>query len=422
MRTDLPVNPPINLPARSHVESRGTLRLAVVSPFLDRQHGTERALSEVLERLVRSYPCEIHLFAQQVADLEIGSPADHDPSPHCRIIWHRVATVPGPHLLQFLLWYFRNRSARQKAARRFGLPFDLVLSPGINCPDADVTIVHALFHNLRELARSSPAPAGILRNLHRKIYYRLLTQLETKLYRNPAVSLAAVSPRTKADLARYFQREDVQVIPNAVNAEMFSPEARLARRSDARHHYGFADDHFVLLLLGNDWTVKGLPALLHAMTLLSELPLRLLVAGADAVEPFRQLAASLGVLDRCRWEPPSSDVMSFYAAADAYVSPSLEDSFAMPVAEAMACGLPAITSTLAGISAFVEDGVNAFVLADPKDSQALAARLRDIYANIALRQQVANAAACKAREWTWDNTAAQVWQLLSAALEKKSKK
>ena len=416
------MKPPVDLPARSHAEPRNNLRLAVVSPFLDRQHGTERALSEVLERLACSYPCEVHLFAQQVTGLEVSSPDGRDLSPLSRIIWHRVAALPGPHLLQFLVWFFRNRSARQKATRRSGLPFDLVLSPGINCSDADVIIVHALFSSLRELSRRSPAPAGILRNLHRKIYYRLLTQLETKIYRKPAVSLAAVSPRTKADLARYFQREDVQVIPNAVDVKLFSPEARLARRSEARHHYGFIDDHFVLLLLGNDWTVKGLPALLHGMALLPQLPLRLLVAGTDAVEPFRQLATNLAIPDRCRWESPSPDVMSFYAAADVYVSPSLEDSFAMPVAEAMACGLPAITSTLAGISAFVEDGVNGFVLADPKDSQALAARLQEIYANIALRQQVANAAACKARAWTWDNTAAQVWQLLSAARAKKSKK
>jgi glycosyltransferase involved in cell wall biosynthesis len=416
------VKPPAEVHAQSPAESRDTLRLAVVSPFLDRHHGTERALSEVLERLARSYPCEVHLFAQQVAGLEVSSPDGGDPSPLSRIIWHRVAALPGPHLLQFLAWFFRNRSARLKAARRSGLLFHLVLSPGINCSDADVIIVHALFHSLRELSQSSPVPAGILRNLHRKIYYRLLTQLETKLYRNPAVSLAAVSPRTKADLARYFQREDVELIPNAVDAEMFSPEARLARRPGARHHYGFADDHFVLLLLGNDWTVKGLPTLLHAISLLPQLPLRLLVAGADTVEPFRQLATSLGLLERCRWELPSSDVMSFYAAADVYVSPSLEDSFAMPVAEAMACGLPAITSTLAGISAFVEDGVNAFILADPRDSQALVARLRDIYANIALRQRVASAAARKAREWTWDNTAAQVWQLLNAARAKKSEK
>src|SRR5271168_3345175 len=259
------------------------LRIAVVSPFVDRRHGTERALAEVLERLARDYPCQVHLFAQQVTDLNFRTLNEPNSAATARVIWHPVPSSSGPHMLRFIAWFFRNRRERQEFIRRSGLPFDLVLSPGINCSDADVIIVHALFSSLRELSRRSPAPAGILRNLHRKIYYRLLTQLETKIYRKPAVSLAAVSPRTKADLARYFQREDVQVIPNAVDVKLFSPEARLARRSEARHHYGFIDDHFVLLLLGNDWTVKGLPALLHAMALLPQLPLRLLVAGTDAV-------------------------------------------------------------------------------------------------------------------------------------------
>jgi glycosyltransferase involved in cell wall biosynthesis len=412
---------PPDLRAGSPPNSTTNLRLAVVSPFLDRHHGTERALCEILDRLSRDYPCEIHLFAQQVADLQVCSPGSPN-SPGPQIIWHRVATLPGPHLLQFIAWFFRNRSARRKAVRRFAQPFDLVLSPGINCSDADVIIVHALFHRLQELSQTAPAPAGLLRNLHRKIYYRLLTQLETKIYRNPAVKLAAVSPRTKADLGHYFQRQDVRVIPNAVDTAAFSPPARLARRAEMRRHFAFTEDHQVLLLIGNDWTVKGLPVLLNAITLLTQLPLRLLVVGGDAPAPFLQMAASLGIADRCRWQPPSPDVMSFYAAADLYVSPSLEDSYGLPVAEAMACGLPAITSRQAGISAYVEDGVNAFILADPKDSQALAARLREILSSPARTQQVASAAVAKAREWTWNNAAADVWQLLTSAQAQKSQK
>jgi glycosyltransferase involved in cell wall biosynthesis len=410
------------------------LRLAVVSPFVDRRHGTERALVEILERLTREYPCEVHLFAQQVADLHVRFPDERNPDESnsdeshaaatSRVTWHPVASSSGPHILQFIAWFFRNRRARQEFVRRSGLPFDVVLSPGINCSDADVIIVHALFHRLRELSENSsvnsPARAGTLRNLHRKIYYRLLTWLETRIYRNPRTLLAAVSPRTKADLARYFNRQDVSVVPNAVDTAVFSVDARMARRAEMRRHYNFADDDLVLLLIGNDWAIKGLPTLLQAMALLPQLPMRLLVAGADTVNPFRKLAATLQLADRCRWEPSSPDVLRFYSAADVYVSPSLEDSFGMPVAEAMACGLPAITSTLAGISAFVDSNVNAYVLPDPQDAPALAALLNTIYANIALRQQVGSAAARKAREWTWDNVAAQVWHLLNAAMARKS--
>ena len=81
-----------------------------------------------------------------------------------------------------------------------------------------------------------------------------------------------------------------------------------------------------------------------------------------------------------------------------------------------------ITSSSAGISAFVEDGVDAFVLQDPRDSQALAARLQEIYANIDLREKIGSAAASTASEWTWERTTAQVWELLNAALAVKSRR
>lgn len=396
------------------------MRLAVVSPFLDRSHGTERVLSEVLERLARDYPCEVHLFAQRVDGVSVIAASDARATGENRIVWHRVAEFRGPHLLQFIAWYFRNRAVRRNFAKTSGKSFDLVFSPGINCSDAEVIIVHALFRRLRELSQKDAGSGGALRNVHRKIYYRLLTYLEHRIYSDPTVTLAAVSPRTKADLANLFNRQDVTVIPNAVAGETFSPEARLPIREEMRRRFGFGADDFVLLLIGNDWSNKGLPVVLKAMSLLPKLPLRLLVVGSDVVEPFRQMATALRVLQQCRWETPATEVMNFYAAADVYVSPSLEDSFGMPVSEAMACGLPAITSISAGIAAFVDDGVNAIVLKDPRDSETLAARLQEIYANIEQRQKIASAATVRAREWTWDRNTAQIWQLLNAAVAKKS--
>src|ERR1700684_2555951 len=52
------------------------LRLAVVTPFIDRQHGTERALAELLDRLSREYACEIHLYAERVQDLAVKPSGD----------------------------------------------------------------------------------------------------------------------------------------------------------------------------------------------------------------------------------------------------------------------------------------------------------------------------------------------------------
>ncbi len=64
-----------------------------------------------------------------------------------------MRSIPRRHLLQFWFCLFLNASCRGWDRAIRGLQFDLVLSPGINCFDADVVIVHALFYRLRRLAR-----------------------------------------------------------------------------------------------------------------------------------------------------------------------------------------------------------------------------------------------------------------------------
>jgi UDP-glucose:(heptosyl)LPS alpha-1,3-glucosyltransferase len=392
------------------------LRLAVVSPFVDRRHGTERALAEVLERLARDYHCEIHLYANRVEDLALNDRKMARPGGPGSIVWHKVRAIPGPHVLKFLGWMAANRVLRgwHRAFRR--LEIDLVLSPGLNCLDADVIIVHVLFHRLWELSRETragePPLVGSFRSLHRRAYYALLKALERRLYSDPKTALAAVSQRTADQLREYFQRRDVRIIPNGVDTREFSISARAGRREEARRLLEFRETDFVLLLIGNDWRVKGVPAILAAMAQLRSVPLHLLVVGNDVVGPFQEITKRLGVFERCRWVAPRRDVVQFYAAAEVYVSPSQEDSFGLPSAEAMACGLPVITSACAGVASLIHEGVDGFVLRDPDDAQALARVIETLYFNEALRRRVGEAAAQTAQQWTWDRCAAEVWKLL----------
>jgi len=399
------------------------LRLAVVSPFVDRRHGTERALAELLDRLAHDEHCEIHLYSQRVEDLALAHPGVTRPQGSGAIIWHKVRSIPGPHLLRFLAWLFLNSLSRAWDRWIHGLRFDLVLSPGINCLDADVVIVHALFLRLRELANEEDLGAArpsFLRRLHRRTYYAFLAGLERLIYTNPRrVSLAAVSPRTAALLGKYFHREDITVVPNGVDTAQFSPSARLALRAEARMRRGFQESDFVLLLLGNDWRTKGLETVLRAMSSLRDLPVLVIAAGDDSPDSFRETARSLGVLERCRFERPRADVLDFYAAADLYVSPSQEDSFGMPVAEAMACGLPAITSIFAGVSSFLHDGVDSLILRDPHDAKTLATMILSLYRRAEWRSRLGQAAVKASLEWTWARNAAEVWELLRIAAVKK---
>jgi glycosyltransferase involved in cell wall biosynthesis len=113
-------------------------------------------------------------------------------------------------------------------------------------------------------------------------------------------------------------------------------------------------------------------------------------------------------------------VEAYYAAADAYVGPSLDDAFAQPPAEAMACGLPVITSRTNGGSEIITHGSNGLVLEDPSDSHLLARMIGDLMSDPALRNHLGNAAAETARQYTWECNAAQMHDLFEMAIRKRS--
>jgi glycosyltransferase involved in cell wall biosynthesis len=101
------------------------------------------------------------------------------------------------------------------------------------------------------------------------------------------------------------------------------------------------------------------------------------------------------------------------------VSPSREDSFGLPVLEAMACGLPVVTSAAAGVSEIVRNGENGFVLQDPMDSHSLARLIKRFYEDPAFRRAIGESAALSAQEWTWDRCAETTWRLLGEVASRK---
>ena len=91
----------------------------------------------------------------------------------------------------------------------------------------------------------------------------------------------------------------------------------------------------------------------------------------------------------------------------------------MPVAEAMACGLPVVTSAFAGVASLLHDGIDGFVLQDPRDAETFAKLIRMLFDQKELRGRVGDAAAKTVLEWTWDRNAATVWELLKEVSAKK---
>ena len=397
------------------------MRIAVVSPFLDRQHGTELCIIEQIERFTLQNHWRVELYANKVSQVRgLSGPSRNSKDSTNLIRWHKVSGVPGPHLFKYVWWFVANQWQRWLDLRSGRVRPDLVYSPGINCFDADVIVVHIVFHEFYRhvktelLFRNLPFKSWP-RAIHRKLYYKFIMFLERKIYCDPSVHLVAVSHLLAKHLESHFRRDDVTVIPNAVDTQRFSQSERVRRRPASREFFHFEENEFVLLLIGNDWKNKGLGALLKASASLMDLPLRVLVVGQDDPIFFQPLIEELQIQDRIRFESPSSDVLVFYAAADLYVGPSLEDSFGLPILEAMACGLPVIASACAGASEMIHDRETGFILYEPRDHLQLAQLIRRIYSDPTIRQDVAEAALRYVEvNCSWDQNAAATMEFLEA--------
>lgn len=391
-------------------------KIAVVSPFLDKRHGTERRVVEGIRCLIEHY--EFHLYSQRVEDLDLNHPS---------VVWHRVPDIPGPHLLKYLWWFGANHFWRWKNRRSRSCHYDLVYSPGVNCLDADVCTVHITFAEFYrrvrgELSLGKNPLASWPRLIHRQIYYRLIMALEKRVYSRRNIRLAAVSRKTAGEIVRYYQPpHPVTVLYHGIDHTLFNPQRRFNYRESVRQQMGFSERDFVLLLIGNDWKQKGLTTLLKSLSLLPDLPLILLVVGRDDPSPYKDLLERFNLSSRVRFSPPSPEVWRFYAVADLYVGPSLEDAFALPPAEAMACGLPVVVSREAGVSEIVTDGEDALVLQDPTNAEELAGLIRRVYEDAELRWHLAENATRTMQEYTWERNAHQLAQLFEEVLVQKGR-
>jgi glycosyltransferase involved in cell wall biosynthesis len=384
-------------------------RLAVVSPFVDKRHGTERRVTEWIAQLAATY--EIHIYSQDVQDLDLT-----------KVTWHRIPRFPGPHLLNYLWWFAANRLWRAWDSRFRNLRPGLVYSPGINCLDADVMSVHIVF---AQYVQGIQAGLRLSRNsilawprvIHRRLYYSLVRALERRLYSPPGVPLVLIARHTAAALEKYYgRREHLPVVYVGLDHEIFNPDRRTALREDARDELGLAPDRFALLLVGNDARNKGLPVIVQALRILRELPIDVLVVSREDPAPYLMAARDAGLDGRVGFLPQRSDVEFYYAAADAYVGPSLEDTFAQPPAEAMACGLPVIVSANNGTSEIITDGEDGLILNDPESAESLAAMIRMLCEHPEFCARLGSKAAETARAYTWERNGRELTAIFEDVL------
>jgi len=229
-------------------------------------------------------------------------------------------------------------------------------------------------------------------------YHRLVLALERRAIGGRRFRrIVANSERVRADLQRHYAvpSADIRVVHNGVDLHRFAPAHRTRLRDVVRADLEIPRDVVLLLFLGSGFERKGLTYLLRS---LRDVPdgVWALVVGQDLhIDAYRELAAQLGVAGRVRFAGALREPERAYAAADAFVLPTIYEPFSNACLEAMASGLPVITTRGNGVSEIFTPALRDLVLDDASDEGALASRitaLRDADARAALGREARRAA------------------------------
>ncbi len=379
------------------------IRFAIGIQNLSRRRGgAERYLVDLCSRMADEGH-EVHVYAEQCQE--------EDP----RIHFHRVKTVPFPKSLRLLSF-----AVRASKAIRDGR-YDITFGVG-NTLEADVFQPHGGVHWAwfwRSLRAYDHPLVWLIKFLGRVLSPKQWVSgwIENAPYRKRNhPEIVAISDMVKRDMIRWYgiPEDRVTVVYNGVDLDHFHPKNR-RYREEIRAKHGIVEE-CVILFVSNNFRMKGLVFLMKALAGLKKkcpVPFRLLILGRDRQEPYRRLAGRIGLSGETIFAGSTDNPEKYYGAADLLVHPSFYDACSLTVLEALASGLPVITTSTNGASGVLHQGEEGYVLSDPRDEQNLEEKISWLLAPDR-RAQASRAARALAEHYSKERN----WREMRAIFEK----
>jgi UDP-glucose:(heptosyl)LPS alpha-1,3-glucosyltransferase len=213
--------------------------------------------------------------------------------------------------------------------------------------------------------------------------------------------------------------EDVRVVHSAIDPDRFAQADRPRRRLEFRQEWNLKPNDVVALFVAMNYRLKGIEPLLHAVSRLRhDDRFRLLIVGNAKTAPWQRLARRLGVESQVRFLGPRKDVHHCFFASDFLVHPTFYDPCSLVALEAMACGLPVVTTRANGAAELMTPPRDGFVVDDPHDHRRLAACIEQLL-DPAVRQSCSAAARRAAAQWTFDAHYRMLLRVLEEAAARK---
>ncbi|MFH0888252.1 MAG: glycosyltransferase family 4 protein [Planctomycetota bacterium] len=393
------------------------MRIAfVIYNYSESKGGVERYAYHLAEYLAKEGN-EIHIFCHQAFEQPKSD----------RIILHTVPAFPFYPPLKYF-FFARNVAGMLKEDK-----FDIIQHFGRTYyQDARLTGSSA-----RQVYRvGSGCHWEYLKHRHpsmknifgRAIQYlnprnRIIMSLEKKSFDSGAYKkIICISNKVKEEVQRYYHipDEDINVIYNGIDLARFNPSGKNKYRAETRNELGITENEVVLLFVGSGFERKGLRYAIEGLAavpenlraplertiirdkdkhisphpdrelsnaprgtsglrssenLLLRANIKLLVIGKGNVNKYQALAKRHGIGNQVLFPGAQSQIERYYAASDILLFPTLYEPFGNVCLEAMASGLPVITTRIAGASEIINNAIDSFIIDEPSDTKAIAEKI-----------------------------------------------
>lgn len=212
----------------------------------------------------------------------------------------------------------------------------------------------------------------------------------------------------------------IEVIYNSIDPDRFRVADPANVRAETREKYGIGPNEHVGLFVGHNFWLKGLAPLLEALAARKDgQPVRLFVSGRGKLGPFRKMVDRLGLNGQVHLLGFVPDVAALFHAADFFVSPTYYDPCSLVVMEALACGLPVITTACNGAGELITPGREGFVVETPHHQADLIAAI-DAMTDSKSRNEMAIAARELGRQQTFEAHVGKLERLFETVAAEKA--
>ena len=274
----------------------------------------------------------------------------------------------------------------------FKTPFkSCVFSPGYNAPLFIFKPYIFMIYDLNHIDRAENS------SRLKRIYYALIMR---RACRN-ASAVMTVSEYSKARIVEWAGVPENQVVNIGIGVDKAYSSAAIA------HNPGYS----YLLCVSNRRAHKNEPRVLESFSKAKIDPAIRLVFTGDATESLLALAVTFGIAQRVVFagRVAEADLPGYYRGAIALVFPSLYEGFGLPAIEAMACGVPVLTSNTTSLP---EAAGDAALLVDPNSVEQISAGIERLCSDQELRAGMIERGFIQATRFTWEMTTSRVSNVL----------